>query len=65
MDFVDEIKKSLKDNVSKTNSSREKMLMMLNSFALFENPQQEQLQKNSDYKNSNNIIPPTGRKIIF
>jgi len=65
MDFVDEIKKSLKDNISKTKSSREKMLMMLNSFALFENPQQEQLQKNSDYKNSNNIIPPTGRKIIF
>jgi hypothetical protein len=64
-DFVDEIKKSLKDNVSKTNSSREKMLIMLNSFELFENPQQEQFQIKSNNNNSNNIIPPTGRKIIF
>lgn len=64
-DFVAEIKKSLKDNVSKTNSSREKMLIMLNSFGLFENPQTEEIQKGSAYKNSNNIIPSTRRKIIF
>jgi len=33
-DFVAEIKKSLKDNVSKTSNGREKMLVMLNTFGL-------------------------------
>jgi len=50
--FVGEIRKSLKENVSRIENGREKMLMMLSTFGLFENPQDLH-------------IPPTGRKIIF
>jgi len=64
-DFVSEIRKSLKDNVSKINNGREKMLMMLNTFGMFENPQEEIIKQKSNNQNTNNIIPPTGRKIIF
>lgn len=64
-DFVTELKKSLKDNLSKTNSSREKMLIMLNSFDLFDTRKSELLQKNSDKTSVKNIAPPTGRKIVF
>lgn len=52
-DFVSEIKKSSKDD--------EKILIMLNTFSLPEIPQEKQIQKKSE----NNIIPPTGRRIIF
>ncbi|MBS0623510.1 MAG: hypothetical protein JSS62_02700 [Verrucomicrobia bacterium] len=64
-DFVAEIKKSLKENVSKTSNGKEKMLVMLNTFGLPEITQVEQVQKKSNNKNENNTIPPTGRKIIF
>ena len=64
-DFVAEIKKSLKDNVSKTSNGKEKMLVMLNTFGLPDIMQVGQVQKKSNNKNENNIIPPTGRKIIF
>lgn len=63
-DFVSEIKKSLKDNVSKISNGREKMLILLNTFTLNEIP--AEIQKNYNYKqNTSEIIPPTGRKIIF
>lgn len=63
-DFVSEIKKSLKDNVSKISSGREKMLILLNTFTLNEIP--AAIQKNYNNKqNTSEIIPPTGRKIIF
>ena len=64
-DFVAEIKKSLKDNVSKTSNGKEKMLVMLNTFGLPDIMQVEQVEKKPNNKNENNTIPPTGRKIIF
>jgi len=64
-DFVAEIKKSLKDNVSKTSNGREKMLVMLNTFGLPEIKQEEPIQKKASNKNESNTIPPTGRKIIY
>lgn len=64
-DFVSEIRKSLKDNVSKINNGREKMLMMLNTFSMIENPQEAPLPQKKKNQNDNNLIPPTGRKIIL
>jgi Tfp pilus assembly protein PilP len=64
-DFVSEIRKSLKDNVSKVSKGREKMLMMLNTFTMIENPQEAPLPQKKNNQNNNNLIPPTGRKIIF
>lgn len=64
-DFVAEIKKSLKDNVSKTSSGREKMLILLNTFGLNEIREENNTDKKNSKQNTNEIIPPTGRKIIF
>lgn len=64
-DFVAEIKKSLKDNVSKISSGREKMLILLNTFGLNEIPEEIKTDKKNSKQNTNEIIPPTGRKIIF
>ncbi|WP_286912659.1 hypothetical protein [Flavobacterium sp. UBA4197] len=66
-DFVAEIKKSLKDNVSKTGNGREKMLVILNTFGLPEIQQEEQVPTASgnNLNEENNIISPTIRKIIF
>ncbi|MEX2593851.1 MAG: hypothetical protein WD426_13840 [Anditalea sp.] len=64
-DFVLEIKGSLKTNISKVSNGREKMLILLNSFGLFELPQ-ESPPRNSRWKiKTNKKSPPTGRKIIF
>ncbi len=64
-DFVAEIKKSLKDNVSKISSGREKMLILLNTFGLNDIPQEIKTDKENSKQNTNEIIPPTSRKIIF
>jgi hypothetical protein len=64
-DFVAEIKKSLKDNVSKISSGREKMLILLNNFGLNDMSQEIKTDKRSDVPKTNEVIPPTGRKIIF
>jgi hypothetical protein len=64
-EFVAEIRKSLKDNVTKVNKGREKILMMLNTFGMFENPQEVQIPHKENNQSDNNIIPPAGRKIIF
>lgn len=64
-DFVAEIKKSLKDNVSKISSGREKMLILLNTFGLNDIPEEIKTDKKNNKQNTNEIIPPTGRKIIF
>lgn len=64
-DFVAEIKKSLKDNVSKIPSGREKMLILLNTFGLNDIPEEIKTDKKNNKQNTNEIIPPTGRKIIF
>ncbi len=64
-DFVYEIKKSLKDNVSKISSGREKMLILLNTFGLNDIPEEIKTDKKNNKQNTNEIIPPTGRKIIF
>lgn len=64
-EFVAEIKKSLKDNVWKISSGREKMLILLNRFDLNDIPGEINLDKINNKQNTNEIIPPTGRKIIF
>lgn len=64
-EFVSGIKKSLKDNVSKISSGREKMLLLLNTFGLNDIPEQIIPDKLNCNPITNEIIPPTGRKIIF
>ncbi len=64
-DFVAEIKKSLEDNVSKFSSGREKMLILLNTFGLVEIPNEIFTEKKINKPNTDEIIAPTGRKIIF
>lgn len=62
-EFVCEIRKSLKENLSRTQAGREKILMMFNSFGLYsEIPIEE---KRPQQELPNNIIPPGGRKIIL
>lgn len=64
-DFVSEIKKSLKDNISRSSSGREKMLILLNNFGLHKVPEEIKTNNQINRENTNQIIPPTGRKIIF
>jgi len=64
-EFVAEIKMSLKDNVSKISSGREKMLLLLSTFSLNDIPAEIITDKKNSKQNQNEIIPPTGRKIIF
>jgi beta-phosphoglucomutase-like phosphatase (HAD superfamily) len=64
-EFVAEIKKSLKDNVSKISRGREKMLILLNTFGLNDFSQEIITDNKNNKPNTNEIIPPTGRKIIF
>ncbi|WP_304344578.1 hypothetical protein [Chryseobacterium koreense] len=64
-DFVAEIKKSLKDNVSKISNGREKTLILLNTFGLNDIHEEIRTDKKNHKQNTNEIIPPTGRKIIF
>lgn len=60
-EFVAEIKKSLKENVSRSSNEREKMLILWNSFGIDSIPENTKV---IDGK-VNEIIPATGRKIIF
>ena len=64
-DFVADIKKSLKDNVSKISSGRQKMLILLNTFSLNTIPEEIKTDKENNNQNTIEIIPATGRKIIF
>lgn len=64
-DFVAEIKKSLKDNILKISSGREKMLILLNTFCLNDIPEESIAKMKSNEQSRNDIIPPTGRKIIL
>jgi len=64
-EFVAEIKKSLKDNVSKISRGREKMLILLNTFGINDFSQEIITDNKNNKPNTNEIIPPTGRKIIF
>lgn len=61
-EFVAEIKKSLKENISKTDNSKEKMLININSFSLTEIAEQSQPPVSSK---NNEESTPTMRKIIF
>jgi len=61
-EFVTEIKKSLKENISKTDNSKEKMLITINSFNLPEMAKENQAQINSKNNDENSS---TMRKIIF
>jgi hypothetical protein len=63
--FVAEIKQSLKDNVSKISGGREKILLLLKSFGLADITKENLPEKNTSRHNNPEIIPPTGRKIIF
>jgi hypothetical protein len=62
-DFVTEIKKSLKENVSKNSRGREKTLIMLNSFDIFSINNETSCQNN--LTNMNLTATNSGRKIIF
>lgn len=64
-DFVAEIKKSLKDNVSKISNGREKVLILLSTFGLNDVSIENKAKEKSNEQNTNEIITPTGRKIIF
>lgn len=64
-DFVAEIKKSMLDKISTTNIIKERMIVLLNSFSLPVNLQEELQKTSSDRKNEIVSIPSTGRKIIF
>lgn len=63
--FVAEIKKSLQDNVSKTSSGRERMLILLNTFGLNDIREENKTDRKTNKQNTNLVLPPTGRKIIF
>lgn len=65
-DFIEEIKKSIKSKVTTTNSLREKMIVLLNSFSLPKIQQEELENKSSTLKKEElNLFSPKGRKIIF
>ncbi|WP_131539787.1 hypothetical protein [Pedobacter nototheniae] len=59
-EFISEIRKSLKDNISKTSRGRENMLILLNSFGLTNSSDENKINTKN-----NEIIPITVRKIIF
>ncbi|MBN9337026.1 MAG: hypothetical protein J0I88_04150, partial [Chryseobacterium sp.] len=60
-EFVEEIKKSLKENLPKSGNDKEKMILIINSFRLPEN-----VEENSVQNDSKNIeSSPLRRKIIF
>lgn len=64
-EFVLEIRKSMKENVSKTDNGREKLFVLINSFGLFANPNEiiENIKPHDISKNE--ISNSGGRKIIF
>jgi len=59
-DFVTEIKSSLNSNNSKISKGRDKILILLKSFEL--SPISEEIKSIPE---NNELIAPTGRKIIF
>ena len=62
-DFISEVKTSLKDNLSKIQNGKDKMLMMLNTFGINDRKDEIKLEDKNNLKKE--TIPPTGRKIIF
>ena len=65
IDFVSEIKQSLKSNLSKTSNRRERLLAILNTFRLPEIMQQTPVQRTpgANSEKDRSLLP--GRKIIF
>lgn len=64
-DFVGEIRKSLKDNVSKSFNGREKIIILLNTFGLSELPKEMPADAQNKRQPAQDIAPSPGRKIIF
>ncbi|PWB23621.1 hypothetical protein [Flavobacterium sp. HTF] len=64
-DFIIEIKTSLKNNVSKISKGRDKMLILLNAFEISIISEEPKIDVNNNFQNTNEIIAPMGRKIIF
>jgi hypothetical protein len=64
-DFVGEIKKSLEENVSTISNGREKMLLLLRTFGINDIHEEIKTGKKFSKQNTQEIIPPMGRKIIF
>jgi hypothetical protein len=64
-DFVAEVKRSLRENVSKISNGREKMLLLLNTFGLKEITEEAKSENKNNGANTNEITPAIGRKIIF
>jgi hypothetical protein len=63
--FVAEIKRSLKDSISRASSSRERMLILLNTFDLNNIPAEVKTGEKKDKQVTNKIVSSKGRKIIF
>ncbi|MCV9926516.1 hypothetical protein OIU83_02545 [Flavobacterium sp. LS1R49] len=64
-DFVTEIKTSLKNNNLKNAKGRDKIIFLLNSFELYTTSEEIKTSIKNNTPNTNEIIAPTGRKIIF
>ena len=62
--FVLEVKNSLKDNITKDNNNREKIILIVNSSFLEEMSINEDSQKNQN-NTCNTTFQINGRKIIF
>lgn len=65
IDFISEIKQSLKNRVPKTGNSSERLLAILNTFKMPEIMQEPPAQKIVGTNSSKNIPVVPGRKIIF
>lgn len=61
--FVQEVKNSIKDNISKSDNSREKTMSIVNSFGLPATLPSDPLKPKSNSQMTQ--VPSNGRKIIF
>jgi len=64
-DFFLEIRKSLKEGISKSEKPLEGLLFQLNAFEFPELKHEQPQQNIENNNNKSNIIPSSGRKIIF
>jgi hypothetical protein len=63
--FINEIRQSLKEHVSRSSNEREKMLIILNTFGLNEGSPADEAPPPTSKKNNEPNNPPPGRTILF
>lgn len=63
--FIEEIRMSMKDHLSRSSNEREKMLTVLNRFGLSEISSVEKIPGPAGKKKDNINNPPSGRTILF